>query len=52
MADWTYKLPNRYFICPDGTVRTSPQVPARLLDCELVRQLLGPVLDDTRELVA
>ena len=40
-ATRTPKLPNCYFVGPDGRIATSPEVDAKLLRSPLVRQLLG-----------
>jgi hypothetical protein len=37
----SHKLPNCYFVGPDGLVTTAPVVDAELLRSPLVRQLLG-----------
>lgn len=40
-ATRTQKLPNCYFVGPDGRIATSPEVDAKLLRSPLVRRLLG-----------
>jgi hypothetical protein len=40
-ASWKHKLPNCYFVGPDGHTFTAPAVDAELLGSPLVRRLLG-----------
>ena len=40
-ATWNQKLPNCYFVGPDGRTATAPSVDDELLHTPLVRQLLG-----------
>jgi len=40
-STWTHKLPNRYFVGPDGQTATCPPVDPALLRTPLVRELLG-----------
>jgi hypothetical protein len=50
-ATRTRKLPNCYFVGPEGRIATVPEVDAELLRSSLVRQLLGlrpPVAADIR----
>jgi hypothetical protein len=41
MATRTHRLPNRYYVGPDGQTATSPAVEPELLRSPLVRELLG-----------
>ena len=51
---WTHKLPNRYFVGPDGQTATCPPVDPMLLRSPLVRELLGlrPTIEATEDRVA
>jgi hypothetical protein len=50
-AIWTHKLPNCYFVGPDGRTHTVPAVDGGLLHSSLVRELLGlrPRVEAARE---